>query len=119
MADMIIRNLPDEAHAALKEKAALNGKSLEAWLREQLVLLSALPTIRERYNLKAVGENGAFATLRRERKDEDVRSSSGNLSQPQFTAFKQAREYVRRNGPGDYEKAYALLAQHFDEVFPS
>lgn len=119
MTDIIIRNLADDTHAALKEKAALNGKSLEAWLREQLALLAGQPTIRQRYSLKAVSENGAFALIKRERDGEDIRRDFNNVSQTQYDAFRRACDYAQRNGLGDYEKAYALLAQHFDEVFPS
>lgn len=36
MANLHIRNLPDEVHQALKIRAALNGRSTEAEIREIL-----------------------------------------------------------------------------------
>jgi plasmid stability protein len=36
MATLTIRNLPDELHAALRVRAARNGRSMEAELREMI-----------------------------------------------------------------------------------
>ena len=40
-----IRNVPDALHRTLKARAALEGKSLSDYLREELELLAARPTI--------------------------------------------------------------------------
>lgn len=37
MASLVVRNLPEEAHRALKERAAANGRSMEAEARLILV----------------------------------------------------------------------------------
>jgi plasmid stability protein len=117
MADMVIRNIPDEIHAALREKASADGKGLETWVREQLSTLAALPTIRRRYSFKAVSENGAYVTIKREY--DRVQHGAKNCNQAQFNAFNRACDYVGRNELGDYEAAYKLLIQNFDDVFPS
>jgi plasmid stability protein len=45
MATLTIRNLPDELHAALRVRAARNGRSMEAELREMIARgLEAQPT---------------------------------------------------------------------------
>lgn len=88
-----------------------------AWLREQLTRLAAMPTIKDRYSFKAVSESGAFCTIKREHGY--VQRGAKNCGQEQFEAYQRACDYTERNELGDYEAAYKLLVQHFDEVFPS
>lgn len=118
MPDISIRNVSDEVYAALKEKAASDGKSMEAWIRERLTMLSAQPTIRKRYTFKAFGENGARVTIKR-LDDGYVQRGTSGCSQEQFDAFQKAALMAQRNELGDYEAAYKLLLQNFDEVFAS
>lgn len=44
MKEILIRNVDDEVHARLKEKAAREGKSLQAYLRDKLEEASAPST---------------------------------------------------------------------------
>jgi hypothetical protein len=118
MSDILIRNISDEVHGTLKEKAAADGKALESWLREQMIRLAAMPTIRKSYGWKAFGENGARATIKRLH-DGYVQQGANGCSQEQYDAFQKAALLAKRNELGDYETAYKLLVQHFDEVFPS
>ena len=115
--DILIRDVPEDIANALTAKAAEDGMDRMAWLRQQLILLAAKPTIRKRYSFKALSENGAYATVKREY--DFVQQGAKNCSEEQFDAYHKAVEYVRRNELGDYEAAYKLLLQHFDEVFPS
>jgi plasmid stability protein len=42
-----IRNVPDRVHRAIKARAALEGKSLSDFIREELVAMAALPSEAE------------------------------------------------------------------------
>ena len=42
-----IRHVPDEVHRKLKERAAMAGMSLSAYLRREVELIAERPTIRE------------------------------------------------------------------------
>jgi plasmid stability protein len=42
-----IRNVPDEVHRQLKERASANGQSLNEYLLAQLRVIATLPTIAE------------------------------------------------------------------------
>ena len=117
MPDILIRTVPEDIYAALKEKAALDGKALEPWLREQVTLLAAKPTVRKRYQFRAFGENGAHVTI--DRHHDIVQRGAKGCSQEQFDAFQKAALLAERNEVGDYEAAYKLLLQNFDEVFAS
>lgn len=117
MPDILIRGVPDEVHARLKEKATSDGKALEAWLREQMMLLAAMPTIKKRYTFRAFGPNGAYATVKREH--EYVQRGAKDCSQEQFDAFQRAALLAERNELNDYEEAYKLLLSNFEEVFIS
>lgn len=117
MADISIRNVPDDVYDTLKKKAAEDGKGLETWLREHVILVAAQPTIRKRYSFKAYGEDGAQVQIRYEFGNVQSRGAK-NCSQEQYDAYKKALAYCERNEMGDYEAAYKLLLQHFDEVFP-
>ncbi len=119
MADILIRDIPDDIVDALKVKAAEDGKSREAWLKEQILLLAAKPIIKKRYSFKAYGENGAYITIERRYADGPVQRGAKNCSQEQFDAFKKAALLAERNELGDYEAAYKLLLSNFDEVFAS
>lgn len=117
MPDILIRDVPDDIAQALTVKALEDGTmDRQAWLRKQLILLAAMPTIRKKYSFKAFGPEGAYAQIKREY--EHVSQGAKNCSQAQFDAFKKAALLVERNEIGDYEAAYKLLLSNFDEVFP-
>ena len=42
-----IRNLPDETHDELAARAARSGRSLQEYLRQQLIALAEKPDMRE------------------------------------------------------------------------
>ena len=115
MAQKVIRDIPDEILHAIEVKAAESGSSTEAYIRDLLVKDASLPVIRKRYSFKAFSENGAYASIKREH--DFVQRGAKNCSQEQFNAYQRACDYVERNELGDYEAAYKLLVQHFDEVF--
>ena len=47
MANVLIRDLPDETHAELRRRAERQGKSLQQYLVTELQRLVAVPTIDE------------------------------------------------------------------------
>ena len=47
MANVQIREVPDEVHQALVRKAELAGQSLQQYLSAQIALLATIPTIDE------------------------------------------------------------------------
>jgi hypothetical protein len=119
MPDILIRDVPNDVALALTEKALKDGTmDRQTWLRKKLIELAAQPTIRKSYGFKVFGENGARATIKR-LYDGYVQQGANGCSQEQFDAFQKAALLANRNELGDYEAAYKLLVQHFDEVFPS
>jgi hypothetical protein len=109
----------DEGRASLANchtAAAAAGESTEAWARRILATAAAAPIVRQRYTLKATGENGARAHVRRE-PDGIIGRGLQNATQAQADAYRQAINLVERNGPGDRERAIALLAAEFEDVF--
>jgi len=47
MANVQIRNVPDDVHARLKEQAARSGRSLNEYLLGEMAQLSRTPTLPE------------------------------------------------------------------------
>ena len=116
MADISIRNVPDSIYMALKEQASLEGKGLETWLRDHLIVLVSKPVIKHHYKLRATSDDGAIAAIIR-RDDQNVHLTTAHCSTHQQHICEQAVVYVKRNGPGDREQAIALLRSAFEEVF--
>jgi hypothetical protein len=119
MAAISIRDVSDDVYAALKAKASAANMGLETWLRSQLEKLATEPMVRERYALRFYNDEGdASGTIRRLSNDlNGVGGGCSNLSEEAFKAYKKAQDVIRRNEPGDREKAYQLLRDHFDNVF--
>ena len=47
MANLQVRNVPEDIHEALKAKAAMNGSTLSDFLRTELAIIAQRPTTRE------------------------------------------------------------------------
>jgi plasmid stability protein len=47
MANLLVRDLPDEVHAALSNRAKREGRSLQQYLTRQLTRLAQRPTLDE------------------------------------------------------------------------
>ena len=72
----------------------------------------------EQYGFKAIGPDGASATIKRISDHPNGLSvGAKNMSQAQADAYQQAKLLIGRNGDGDRAKARQLLAAHFDNVF--
>ena len=53
MANVLVRDLPDEVHTALQRRAAAAGQSLQGYLATELTRLATAPTMNE--VLKRIG----------------------------------------------------------------
>lgn len=111
-----IRDVSDAAAQAIRERAAAAGKSTEAYIREWIEMTAQQPVVKLRYTLKAIGPDAAHAHIRRD-VDGVVGRGLSNANQEQHTAYKTAISLIERNGPGDRERAIALLAAQFEDVF--
>ena len=74
MAHIQIRNVPEDVHRTLKERAARHGLSLSEYLRRQVTELARLPTLEEhaeRVRKRAMAADGVSgAELVREARNE-------------------------------------------------
>lgn len=73
MPNVLVRNLPEEVHAALQQRAERRGQSLQQYLTAELTRLAARPTVDELFDRIAdrtggrVGLDTAAADLAAER----------------------------------------------------
>jgi len=111
-----IRDVSEVAAHAIRERAAAAGKATEAYIREWIETSAQQPVIKARYTLKAIGPDATHAHIRREF-DSIVGRGLANASEAQANAYKQAVRLVELNGPGDRERAIALLVAQFEDVF--
>lgn len=116
MPTFTVRDVSEAAAQAIRERAAADGLSTEAYIRRWIEMQMTQPTVRTRYTLKAVGPDSARCHVRRE-VDGVVGRGADSCSQAQFDAYRQAIDLVGRNGPGDRERAIGVLQAQFDDVF--
>jgi plasmid stability protein len=75
MANVLVRNLPDDVHASLQRRAEAAGQSLQQYLATELTRLASMPTMDEvlarisRRNGGRVGLERAVADLDEGRRD--------------------------------------------------
>lgn len=61
MVNVLVRNVPDEVHAALQRRAQSKGQSLQQYLASELARLAERPTLDEvldRIERRAGGQGG-------------------------------------------------------------
>lgn len=114
--DLLIRDVPIDALERLSTKAKAVDLDRTDYVRSLLVKASALP---ETYAYRVHGQVGR-GTIRRY--SNDVRGTSStysNFNQDEANVMREAEDFVRRNAPGDKEKAFELLTSQFgeDQVF--
>lgn len=114
MPSITIRNLSDEAIAALDAHAYANKQSRESWVRGLIEGLIGQPIVKLRYQIKAVSPE---ATVVLDRGNQPGTDSTGTLSKQQQAAQQEASVLVMRNLPGDRERAIAVLQGAFEHVF--
>ena len=120
MPDILIRDVPSEVADALTERARAAGMDRQEWVRQHFAQLVQLPIVKVSYTLRFFGpQDDVYGYIKR--------SPDGKiglhlrpvtlLSNEQRLAFRQAGESVRRNAPGDREKAFKVLSGAFEEVY--
>lgn len=95
MATIIVRNLPDEVHAALRLRAARNGRSMEAEARE--ILAAAIKEAEPRR--MSVAELQAWAAERYRHLPKDYSAVDELIAERRREALKEEeeeREWRRR-----------------------
>lgn len=116
MANITIRDIPDDAIAAID--AMLQGKSREAYLRDLITQAAESPApVQLKWNqgLKAIAPEGGNATLKN--MVESVSSGANNLNQVQFDAFQRAKMQADPRNGGDWAKAKETLESAGFEVY--
>ncbi|HEX6552301.1 MAG TPA: hypothetical protein VF026_06035 [Ktedonobacteraceae bacterium] len=120
MPDLLVRDVPSEVADALSERARAAGMDRQEWLRQHFAQLVQLPVVKVSYTLRFFGpQDEVYGFIKR--------SPDGKiglqlrpvalLTLEQRSAFRQAGELVRRNNPGDREKAFKALSVAFEEVY--
>lgn len=117
MAQKIIRNIPDDVMAAIEQKAQAAGVSSEEWIRGLLVREASTPIVRERYAYRVYAKSGARGKITRHSDHPNGTSATyENFNEDEAKVLSRAADLMRRNDPGDREKAVALLQSAFEEV---
>lgn len=75
MPNVLVRDLPDDVHAALQERAERRGQSLQQYLAGELTTLASRPTIADLFERigrrrgGSIGLDRAVADLENERRE--------------------------------------------------
>ena len=120
MPDILVRDVPSEVADALTARARAAGMDRQEWLRQHFAQLVQLPIVKVSYTLRFFGpQDEVYGYIKR--------SPDGKigfqlrpvalLTNGQRSVFRQAGESVRRNDPGDREKAFKTLSEAFEEVY--
>jgi hypothetical protein len=116
MPDKLIRGFSQEEADELEARAAASGNSFQEWGKR--VLLQAVKAPEERYAFKGYGPDGAYIFIRRMSNHlNGVGGSARNLNSNQMDVYKMAQDLIRRNSPGDRERAMGELQKVDFELF--
>lgn len=117
MSDLLIRDIPDDIMAALSQKASAAGKDRMNFIRDLLVKVAAEPIITERYAYRVYSESGSKGIIKRySNHPNGTTHVYQSFSEAEAQVMDKAADLIRRNGPGDREKAVAMLQGTFEEV---
>ena len=111
--DILVRNIPDEDAEALGVKArAVGAEDRNKWIVQQLHNLAGVPEI---YGFRIVGQVGKGAIRRYSSHINGTSTTYNNFNQDEADVMQHAENFIRRNQPGDKERAYSLLTGQFGE----
>lgn len=123
MPNLMIRDIPEDIVTKLDAQARATGLTRQQWLRKQVIDLVTGLTRERAYRLRfyhssRTGGRGNEAGYieRIPNSPELIRSSLVSTDEELIGAYTKACEYVRNDGPGDYERAVELLKPFFDPV---
>jgi hypothetical protein len=117
MSDILLRGLSKEDADILDLKAKAEGKDRMNWLVDQLHKMAVTPS---QYAYRVYGTSGGKGTIRRYSDHPNGTSPTfSNFNQDEADAMEHASNFIRRNAPGDRERAYSILVEQFgeDKVF--
>jgi hypothetical protein len=114
--DIVIKNIPENVVSALNAHAQAAGMDRMAWILQEWAKLAQQPIIKERYAYRVYGKVGKGIIRRLSNDPNGVGGGCSDFSEEEFTIYKKAQDLMRRNDPGDREKAVALLQGAFEEV---
>lgn len=119
MADILIRDIPDDIAKALTEHAQAAGQDRMTYIRAMLIQAASGPIVKKRYAIRFYNDANSSRGLIRRFGDDPRQTSYGcDVADSEAgKAVERAIDFVRRNGPGDREEATWELRNHFDHVF--
>jgi hypothetical protein len=120
MPDILIRDVPPEVADSLAERARAAGMDRQEWLRQHFTQLIQLPIVKVSYTLRFFGPQVEVYGYIKRSPDGKIGLQLRPvtlLTNQQRLAFRQAGESVRRNDPGDRERAFKVLSGAFEEVY--
>jgi hypothetical protein len=120
MPDILVRDVPSEVAEALTERARAAGMDRQEWLRQHFAQLVEQPMVKVSYTFRFFGPqeevHGYISRFPSGHSGGELRPHTP-LTEAQQSAFRRANEYVRRNEPGDRERAFKLLSDAFEEAY--
>lgn len=114
--DLLIREVPVEVLDRLSTKAKASDQDRQEYVRALLIRASAQPVT---YAYRVNGQVGRGTIRRYSDHVNGTSASFSNFNSDEADAMRQAEDFIRRNAPGDRERAYELLTAQFgvDGVF--
>src|SRR5260221_10081626 len=111
--DILVRNVSSEDAEALDVKAKSAGaEDRGKWLAQQLHNLAGVPEV---YGYRVFGQTGKGNIRRYSSHINGVATTYVNFNQDEADVMEQAENLIRRNAPGDKERACGLLITQFGE----
>lgn len=115
--DILVRNVPEDVVSALNAHAQAAGLDRLTWILQEWGKLASQPIIKERYAYRVYSAGGKKGKITRH---SDHLNGTGSVfsqfNQEEADIIHRAEDLMRRNGPGDRERAVALLQGTFEEV---
>lgn len=115
--DILVRNVPEDIDTALKTHAKAAGMDRMEFILSQWQRLLEQPIVTERYGYRVYGKTGQGLIKRYSDHPNGTSATFAEFDQEEANAIKRAEDFIRRNQPGDREKAIALLQEAFGDVF--
>jgi hypothetical protein len=111
--DILVRDISKEDADALDAKAKAAGADNRGeWLAQQLHNLAGVPEV---YGFRIIGQVGKGAIRRYSSHINGTSTTFANFNQDEADVMQHAENFIRRNQPGDKERALSLLVSQFGE----
>lgn len=110
--DLLIRRMPKASLDVLSQKAKAVNQDRQDYVKDLLVKAAVVP---ERYAYRVMGQVGKGAIRRFSDHVNGTSTTFSNFNQDEHDAMQRAENFIRRNQPGDREKALEMLFAQFGE----